>query len=237
MGRRKYIFTAEMDEEIRELYLDEVGIRACARYNPVKSLADRLKIPRYRISRRALELGILAKQKKEPNWSEEELWILRQCSHRIVPTIQRYLKRAGYSRTQIGIKLKRERLKIGYNNGYSRNALSKLFGVDADVIKRWTEKGWIKTKRKGTTRTSQQGGDAYFIRKEWVRAFIIEYVSVIDFRKVDKYWLVELLTDESKEPADYADESDESTESVESDVSQKSIEEDSERAGLFQGRL
>ncbi len=32
------------------------------------------------------------------------------------------------------------------------------------------------------------------IAPEDVREFIIRYVAVIDFRKVDKFWLVELLT-------------------------------------------
>ena len=35
----------------------------------------------------------------------------------------------------------------------------------------------------------------YYIKDKWVKNFIVENVNIIDFRKVDKYWLVGILTE------------------------------------------
>ena len=193
---RKYIFTQEMDEDIRRLYQREENFKQNMYKGPIKKLAERFGMPRWRVSRRALELGLLPVQKKEPPWSETELWILKNSAHRSPATVQKYLRRAGYHRSIQGIMVKRKRMHISLTtmNGYTSRGLARLFGVDSQVIARWVNNGWLKARRCGTGRTEAQGGDIWFIRPEWVREFVIANVAVIDFRKLDKYWLVEMLT-------------------------------------------
>lgn len=200
MGRRKYSFTPEMDEEIRRCYRERVGIRATRYLGPVKALAEKMGLPRWRISKRAVELEILPVQKKEPDWSDTEIWILKKCAHRCFARIQIYLKRAGYQRTIQGIRMQKKRMKLSRNtmDGYTANSLSLCFGTDVHTVMTWIRKGWLKAEKRGTARTPQQGGDEWFIRPEWVRGFIKKNVAVIDFRKLDKYWLVEMLAKEQK---------------------------------------
>jgi len=190
-----------MDAQIRTLYQNKVGMKATAYTGPVKKLADKFGMPRWKVSSRARELEVMPVQKKEPIWSDTELYILQQCAHRSPPVVQKYLKRAGYRRSQQGIRLKRKRLQLSRAtmNGYTMRSLAGLFGVDEHVVKPWIKKGRLKAERRGTARTPQQGGDEWFIRPEWVREFMINNVAVIDFRKVDKYWLVEMLTKEKFE--------------------------------------
>ena len=195
---RKYIFTPEMDEQIRTLYQERVrmGLKIDRYKGPVKKLAEKFGMPRWRVSRRALDLGVVPVQKKEPPWSDTEIWMLKQCAHRSPQRIQKYLKRAGYQRSQLGINLKMKRLHLSRAtmNGYTSRSLAGLFGVDDHGVLRWIKKGWLKAQKRGTARTPQQGGDEWFIRPEWVKDFVVNNVAVIDFRKVDKYWMVETLT-------------------------------------------
>jgi len=195
--RKKWLFTPEMDEQIRELYRNKVSMKSVAYTGPVKKLAEKFGMPRWKVSKRAGELDVVPVQKKEPIYSDTEIWILNQCAHRSPQVVQKYLKRAGYRRSQQGIKLKMKRLQLSRAtmNGYTSRSLAGLFGVDDHGIARWIKKGWLTAQKRGTARTPQQGGDEWFIRPEWVREFVIANVAVIDFMKVDKYWMVEVLTE------------------------------------------
>jgi len=192
---RKYVITPEMDRAIRELYLNEVGIKSVAHAGPVKALARQLGLPRWKISRRALELGVIARQAKEPDWCEEEIDILERNAHLMPGAVQKHLGRAGYRRTVQGIMLKRRRLHISRSSmdGYTSRSLAECFGIDDHSITKWISRGLLKARKRGTARTPQQGGDEWYITERWVRDFIVNNIAVIDIRKVDKYWLVDIL--------------------------------------------
>jgi len=195
MSAKKYHFTPEMDDRIRLLYQDKVGMKSVAYKGYVRDLAAVFGMPRWRISKRAVELEILPVQRKEPFWSEKELKILERNSHKTPANIQISLKIAGFPRSQMGILLKRKRMRFLKNlRGQSVRSLALCFGVDDPVITRWIKQGWLKAKKRETERTEAQGGDHWFIENRWIRKFIKESVAVIDMRKVDKYWLIDLLT-------------------------------------------
>lgn len=193
--KRKYTLPPDADNLIRRAYQEKVGIKSCALGNhPVRDLAKQLNVPRWTISRRAVHLGLIIKKKKEPNWSEAELKILESLARFVPETIRGRLKERGYHRSLAGIILKRKRMRFLQNlNGQSATRLTLCFGVDAKTIMRWIKKGYLKTQKRGTHRTDAQGGDAYYIKDKWIRDFIINSVDIIDFRKIDKYWLVDLL--------------------------------------------
>ena len=70
-SRRKYIFTDQIDQLIREVYLN----RRDTRTRPgIRFLAKRVGMPHWALKKRARELG-LARTKERP-WSERELEIL-----------------------------------------------------------------------------------------------------------------------------------------------------------------
>ncbi|MBW2653636.1 MAG: hypothetical protein JRC91_01535 [Deltaproteobacteria bacterium] len=198
--KKKYNFTPEIDEQIRQLYRVEVGIRSVAYKGPVRDLAKRFNMPRWCVSRRALKLGVLPIQKKEPNWSEKEIKILEHNSQYSAKTIQKKLKAAGYCRTEVGIILKRKRMRFLQNlDGYSAQSVATCFGIDVHAVTRWIDKGWLRAERRNTDRTDLQGGDCWYIKNKWIREFVIDSVAVIDFRKIDKYWITDLLSSKVSE--------------------------------------
>lgn len=195
MPSKKYHFTTEMDDRIRKLYQNKVGMKSVAYKGYVRDLAAEFGMPRWRISKRAVELGILPVQKKEPVWSNKELEILERSAHLTPAVIQKHLRKKGFPRTQMGIKLKRKRMRFLKNlHGHSARSVALCFGIDDHAVAGWIEKGWLKARKRGTERTKAQGGDHWFIKNRWIRDFVIESVAVIDLRKVDKYWLVDLLS-------------------------------------------
>ena len=194
-GSYKHILPHGTDDLIRKAYQEEVGMQSCTQgHSPVRDLAKTLGVPRWKVTRRAQGLGLITKKKKEPSWTEKELKILESQSRFTPETIQRKLKENGYARSVVGIVLKRQRMRfLGNLNGQTANNLSACFGIDRKTITRWINKGYLKAQKRNTNRTSAQGGDAYYIKDRWVRDFIIESIDMIDIRKVDKYWLIDLL--------------------------------------------
>ncbi|MEW6378627.1 MAG: hypothetical protein AB1611_03345 [bacterium] len=197
----KFKITPAIDAMIRKAYAEQVGMESCTLGNhPVRDLANRLGFPRWKITRRAQVLGLITKGKKEPDWSPEELNILEHQAHKNPEVIQKHLRRAGFHRSVYGIVVKRKRMRFLRNlKGQSATDLAECFGVDVKVITRWIRLGYLKAGRRGTGRLESQGGDMYWIKGKDIKEFVINYLEEIDFRKVDKFWMVDLLTGKSAE--------------------------------------
>ena len=188
-------WTPEMDAEVRRVYTEEVQMGK----NPsVRRLAERLGQPRWRVSRRATELGVVQQHRsptKASTWSEAELAILRECSGKHIETIHKVLAKSGYRRSPTAIKIKLNRtLGAQIPENYSACRLGALMGIDPKTICRWALSGTLKAGRRSTQRTQAQGGDPWEFCPDDVRTFIIEHVEYLDMRRVDKFWLVDLLT-------------------------------------------
>jgi len=184
----KYVITPEMHIKIKQIYQTMTG------NGEVRDLAAEFGLPRCKITRYAIKQGWIARQKKEPDWSERELKILSNSAHLCPERIQKNLKIAGFSRSATGIVLKRKRMRFLSNlKGHSARNVAECFGVDETCISGWIKKGYMKAGRRGTKRTSRQGGDQWFIKDKWIRDFVVNYTAVIDFRKIDKYWITDLL--------------------------------------------
>ena len=189
-GRRKYTFTDQIDQFIREAYLS----RPDNKTRPgIRLLAKKVGIPHWAVKKRARELG-LARTKEFP-WSEPELEILIRYVWMSDERLRLKLKAAGYSRTAtaIHLKLKRMALKKG-GEFYSANSLAQALGIDPHAVTRWIRAGRLKACTRGTARGEQQNGDVYLIRERDVRRFVLEYPSDIDLRKVDQLWFLDMLT-------------------------------------------
>lgn len=182
--------TPEMHERIKRMYCDKDG-----RSGAVREFAARVGLPRWKISRYALEQGWTAKQPKEPNWSESELATLEQNAHHCPAVIQRKLKARGFQRSVVGIVVKRRRMRMLQNiDGMTACQLAICLGEDGHFVTRAIRLGQLKAQRRQTERTPQQGGDTFLIRESKIREFILSNLNMIDLRKVDKYWFVDLLT-------------------------------------------
>ena len=185
----RWKLTPETEARIRSVFRTSTG------NGEVRELARSLCLPRWRVSRWALELGVRERCAKEPPWSDTELQILERWTHLCLERIQIRLKKAGFARSLNGIILKKKRMRFrACDNGYTANALAGCFNVDPKTITRWIEAGHLKAERRGTARQEVQGGDMWWIKEKDIRRFIIESVALIDIRKVDKFWLVDILT-------------------------------------------
>lgn len=187
--RHRWTTTDHIDAAIQRVYETKPD------KNAVNQLARAVMRPRWWVSKRASTLGFVAPRFKEPPWSEAEKEILHANAYKGPSAIRRALARRGFKRSETAIIVQRKRLGCFTEdpNHYTATGLAGLFGVDAKTVTRWIEKGWLSAGRRGTERTPLQGGDQWWIHRRDVRAFVIDSVAVIDIRKVDKYWLVDLL--------------------------------------------
>jgi hypothetical protein len=187
---RKYIFTPQLDERIRRIYLVQPG----AKTRPgIRQLAEQVGIPHWALKKRARELG-LARTKERP-WSERELAILARYAWMSDERIRLKLKAAGYMRSATAIHLKLRRMRFKSDPGfYSGKGLADALGIDSHVVTRWIKAGHLRAQFRGTKRTEQQGGDIYLIREKDVRRFILQHPTEIDLRKVDQLWFLDLIT-------------------------------------------
>lgn len=186
----KYVITPDMHVKIKKVYMDK-----SMKSGEVTDIAEKLGIPRWKVTRYAIRKGWISKQKKEPCWSEREINILKWNAMHSPEVIQKKLKKYGFTRGVTGIVLKRKRLRLLSNlPGQTANSLAMCLGEDVHFVLKAINDGELKAKRREMNRTEQQGGNFYYITDSNVRDFIINNIHKIDLRKVDKYWFVDVLT-------------------------------------------
>ncbi len=184
----KWPITPEIHAAIERVYKRDTG------NGQVAALAIRLNYPRWKITRYAIQAGLIAKQHKEPNWTERELLILEHQAHRSPGIIQKKLKEAGFARSETGIVLKRKRERFLKNlDGMSSRQLALCLGVDDHFVTKAIKGGRLKAEHRGTNRTDLQGGDIWYIKRKDIRKYILDWLNEIDIRKVDKYYFCDLL--------------------------------------------
>ena len=188
-SRRKYVFTDQVDQLIREIYLNHRD----AKSRPgIPLLAKKVGMPHWALKKRARELGLA--RTKELSWSERELEILARYAWMSDERIRLKLKAAGYSRTVTGIHLKLKRMRFKHDGSfYSAYSLAQALGIDSHAVTRWIKSGHLKAKLRGTARTEHQNGDIYLIHERDVRRFILEHPTEIDLRKVDQLWFLDYV--------------------------------------------
>jgi hypothetical protein len=197
-SRRQYVFNDQIDQLIREIYLNHRDAKTRLGIRP---LAKKVGMPPWALKKRARELG-LARTKELP-WSEPELAILSRYAWMSDERIRLKLKAAGYARTVTGIHLKLKRMRFKHDGSfYSAYSLAQALGIDAHAVTRWIRSGHLKAKFRGTARGPQQNGDSYLIQEKDVRRFILEHPTDIDLRKVDQLWFLDYV--ESDLDASYA---------------------------------
>ena len=189
----KWIFEPWMDVLIMKAYRE---LQPVGRNHAVRDLAKRLRIPRWKVSRRARDIGAYEPRIKEKPWCGSELHILELNAMKGLEAIQRRLAASGFKRSVTGIHIKRQRLHLRQQyDPTSASWVARCFGVDIHAVLKWIERGWLNASRKGTRRTVQQGGDEWVILEKDIKRFIIDCIGSIDIRKVDKFWFVEILAD------------------------------------------
>jgi len=98
------------------------------------------------------------------------------------------------SPTAIVVRAKRIGLSRRFNEGFSARQAAKILGVDDKTLTASCISGELKATKRADSRLPQQGGSRWIIDPADLRRFVIEKLEWIDFRKVDKFELVHLLT-------------------------------------------
>lgn len=187
-GARKYEATPAIDAEIRRVYQEP------PRRNAVKELAARVGRPRWWVSKRALALGLSVPRFKEPDWSAKELELLRALAHHTPPVIARKFRASGFRRSETAIVVKRKRLALDLRDSdhFTAAQLAGLMGVNGTTVAGWIRREGVPATRRGTRRVAAQGGDAHWIARRDLRAWIARHAQLVDLRKVDRFWFLDL---------------------------------------------
>lgn len=195
MLKRRIEFDAQADKLVRSAYSQGYN----RKHGGVMDVAARLGVSCSTIHRRAAELGIInSGHKKLIPWSPEEEQLLEQHAHRELDSINRILAKHGFQRRNLdSIKSKLKRLNISLRQArtdagyYTLCELADLFGVDKNKLVRHIKRGDLKAKtRENITQLE------YLIAAKDVREFIKTCLPSIDINRIDKYWLVDILTGE-----------------------------------------
>lgn len=194
--RESWPHDPEIDGRIRRAH--EVPLLKGA----ISELADKLKRPRWYVSKRARELGLKTPRFKESAWSAPEIQLLHDTAHIGTNNARAAFKRAGFNRSETAIHVKRKREGIStalarQDAGlHTAHQLSGLMGVDAKTVTRWISMGELPAKKRGTDRLEVQGGDMWVVAERDLREFVITYPLRIELRKIpdsNRVWFIELL--------------------------------------------
>lgn len=188
-GARKYTIEPWIDIEIRRVYEARPEHRGA-----VNELARRVGRPRWWVGQRALALELKVPRFKEPDWTPAELELLADLAHHLPAVIARKFRARGFRRSETAIVVmrKRQSLDLRDPDHFTAHQLARLMGVDAKTVARWIHEGGLPASRRGTERVAAQGGDAYWIGRRQLRSWIGRHAQLIDLRKVDRFWFLDL---------------------------------------------
>jgi len=188
---RKYEPSEQIDAAIRRYYETCEDRPIVGR---MKAFAKTLSRPAWWVKKRAAAMGLAVPSDKSPRWTPDEVALLEQHARKAIPVIRRIFKAHGFKRTEaaIGLQLKRGDYDRESTNHWTAHALAVLMGVDGHTITRWIDKEGLPAKRRGTNRVPEQGGDMYVIARPQLRQWIATHQRLVDLRKVDRFWFLDL---------------------------------------------
>lgn len=162
----------------------------------VAAFAESQGLPRWWVSQRARKLGLVLPHKKEPPWTRAEDELLKRAPIHDLDAAAEFFRAHGFRRspTAIGVRCKRQELsRRAARPTLSAHRVAKILGVDDKTVTREILMGDLKAAKREDRRLPQQGGSAWDVTRADLRAYIIAHLDRIDFRKVDKFALVDVL--------------------------------------------
>lgn len=191
--RRKFFWTPERDQVLRDRYDSRVRGRAAA-------IAGSLGFPTWAIKKRAAQVG-LTHSRPGRDWTPaEEAFLLEHAGSRHVNWMSEKL---GRTEASVVLKLKRMRISRRWREGYTMRELELCFGVDHHVITRWIREEKLIGRRRGTRRTGQGGrpgghhtgpADPWVFHDEDLLRYIKEHPMEFRLDKVDQLWFMDLIS-------------------------------------------
>lgn len=191
--QRKYFPTTELDAVIRDVWMSSRYGKGAWRAVQKRTGCD---WPRWRIARRACELGLSQKHPPDRQWTEQEDAIIRDNAWRDVGSLQRLIEKKCLKRRSLtAIHVRRRRLGAARRDSrgyFTQVSAADLLGVDVHKVSRWRQRGLLRA----YLRFERCGREYYAIKPSDLRRFVIENPEQIDLRTVEKIGFVELLSGE-----------------------------------------
>ena len=182
----KFHFTPEMDKEL--LYTYSVNTDSKPR---VINLSNKFNMPRWALYQRALKIGAVQLSHQKKKWRADEIKVLERNAHFEPLTIKKRLDKAGFQRSIASIVLKRKRMRLLSNlEGMSACLCAEFLGVDVHWVLKHIRSGLLKAQK---IRRDSQGKVNYYIKEKNLRKFILNNPELIDLRRVEKYYFIELV--------------------------------------------
>lgn len=186
-------FTCEQDQRIRELYQPPY-VRG-----KIAQQARQWNCKCSQVTHRARQLGVkhLLQRQSVRRWTKPEILLVRQNAHLTHEQLSQLLASSGYTRTSHAIDA--FRFREGWRSGcerdemtvgYTSQGLAKILGVWNSTVLRWIRLGWLKAQPEG----GKEHCATYRIHHQELYKFLVTYVHYWNPAKVDKYWLIDVLT-------------------------------------------
>lgn len=152
----------------------------------VTELAITLGVERWRISKRAGELGVASVRLKDTEWAPGELRVLEEFGEQGAAAVHRELRKRGHERSVGSVATMvaqwiatRER-----DDCWSARAVAEGMGVDPHTVLRWITQGGLKAK---------QVGAQWEISRKAMKQWVVTHANAVDLKRVDKYWFIDML--------------------------------------------
>lgn len=167
------------DELIRSAYAD--GSRGA-----VTELAIKLGVERWRISKRAGELGVASVRLKDADWGAGELKVLEQYGDQGAAIVHRELRKLGHDRSvgSVATMVAQWAAKRERDDCWSAREVAELMGVDPHTVLRWITQGGLK---------ARQSGGQWEITRKAMKQWVVSHAQSVDLKRVDKYWFIDML--------------------------------------------
>jgi hypothetical protein len=144
-----------------------------------------------KVVKRAIELGLTAPRRSSLFWTEAEDIFLFENSHLSFAHIHAEFNKAFPKRTLSAIVARVARLggarAVRGQAGFSLTDLESHLHISRITLKQLVANGFLLA--------SKPTGRDWMFRKQDVKQFIISHSDYLDWARIDKFWLIELLTE------------------------------------------
>lgn len=178
-----------INEKIVEFYKLDKNIR------DINKFVLELGISKNAIMNRATRMNLTNRSNANTKWTQEEYDLVENNLNKTSHGIYKIFLKNGYNRTPIAISKIKAQLSSGMDlnrsdcGEYSINHLAMLTGISNQTIKNYIDGKKLKA--------CKEQDNLWIIKKADLKKFIVDYLPSIDITKFDKYFLIDVLNDES----------------------------------------
>ncbi len=182
------------DDALRAFYQSGDGKKR----GECNTFADKWKMPRWWVTKRAITLQLTMPHKKELPWTAAELALMHKVPLHDPFRCADIFHANGFQRSPTAIVVKAKRIGVSrrFNDGLSSRQAAELVGFDSKNFGSMIAGGEVKAVRRTDRRSPQQGGSRWIIAPKDLRRFVLDNLERIDLRKVEKFGFVQLIAGE-----------------------------------------